>query len=252
MDKKSKKDIQRTNKIKEIVMKSLLVLSVVSMVIGFIIGLTLCFGLKEDTVGDQVGPTVGDWIGLSFVIFIPVLLMGIFYAISCTLKDEGGGLNPKDYKIKYYDCTLEEELEDRMTAVYGEIKHSHSNPKNYYRAWHKENGAVVIAVMYVNAAFSEDEYVAFMNEIPEVTERIMRHTLIVIFIEEEKSSYLREIMYNPEYNSILDTKIFSVYDRGRKRLKVNKTDSKTGDKAYNEARKELDKIFVFKKGKAAL
>lgn len=245
MDKKSKKDIQRTNKIKEIVMKSLLVLSVVSMVSGLIIGLIFYFGLKEDVIG--------GWSFCTGFIFIPVPLFVIFYVISCTLKEEGGGeLNQKDYKIKYYDCTLEEELEDRMTAVYGEIKHSQSNPKNYYRAWHKENGAVVVAVMHVNAAFSEDEYAAFMNEIPEVTERIMRHTLIVIFIEEEKSSYLREIMYNPEYNSILDTKIFSVYDRGRKRLKVNKTDSKTGDKAYNEARKELDKIFVFKKGKAAL
>ena len=247
MEKKGKKDIQRSNKIKEIVMKCLLVLTVVSMVVGFIVWGYFIFGVKEDAVADQNGPTVGDWVGLSLVAFIPVLLMGVFFAISFTLQDEGGELNQKDYKIKYYKCTLKEELEDRMTEVYREIKHSRINPKNYYRAYHKDNGAVVIAVMYVNSAFNEDEYIAFMKEIPEIMERIMRHTLIVIFIEEEKSSYLHEIMYNPEYNSPLDVKFFSVYDKEKQQLKVNKTDSRTGDKAYNAARKELDKIFIFEK-----
>ena len=104
--------------------------------------------------------------------------------------------------------------------------------------------------MYVDSMFSEDEYVAFISEIPEVEENIISHTLIVIFIEQKRSSYLKEIIYSPEYNTPWETKVFCVYDRANNRLKVNKTTNEwSGSKGYNDARKELDKIFIFEKQK---
>ena len=37
-----------------------------------------------------------------------------------------------------------------------------------------------------------------------------------------------------------------MYDESAKKLKVNKTDSGMGNKAYNRAKRELDKVFIFK------
>lgn len=235
---KEKKNIEKSNRIKIIIMKCLLVLTAVIMISGLIVGVVISYGYKKEIIGVLVV--------CSALIFIPIVLIGIFYVVSCTLKeDEGGELNQKDYKIKYYDCTLEEELDARMEAVYGKIKYSQINSENYYSTYRKENEVVIIAVMHVNSLFNEDEFVVFMNEIPEIKDKIISHTLVVIFIEEEKSSYLKEIMYCPEYNSLWDTKIFSVYDKESKRLKVNKTNSGTGARAYNDARRELNRIFIF-------
>ena len=77
-------------------------------------------------------------------------------------------------------------------------------------------------------------------------EKVIEHTLVVVFIEAEKSDYLKEIMYTPEYNELYKTKVYAVYDESAKKLKVNKTDSGMGNKAYNRAKRELDKVFIFK------
>lgn len=232
-----------SNKTKDIIMKTLLVIAGISELAGFIIGI---FGFINKE-------TIGTYVSLILMIAIPIIVLGIFLAISFTLKSEGdNGGKSKDYKIKYYNCTLKDKLFDRMNLLYDGIKHTSSFSQNYYVSYHKENQVIIVAVMYVDSMFSEDEYVAFISEIPEVEENIISHTLIVIFIEQERSTYLKEIIYSPEYNTPWETKVFCVYDRTSNRLKVNKTTNEwSGSKGYNDARKELDKIFIFEKQKKA-
>lgn len=232
-----KTDKWTANKIKEIIIKALIVLTGVSEITGIILGIIMY---------NMYGGNIGLLYLLVGLVGIPIVLLGAIFLIGNTLKGDISE-DSDDYKIKYYNCTLEGDIAERMAELYGEIRYSEFFPENYYCVYHKEFEVVVIAVMYVDRSFSEDEFVAYMSEIPEVTEQILSHTLIVIFIEKDKSSYLHEIMYCPEYNSLYDTKIFSVYDKDKKKLKVNKTDSGTGDKAYNDARKVLDHIFIFEK-----
>jgi hypothetical protein len=223
------------NRIKELIIKCLLV-------IGFILQITGLFGaVALNHFGYETLALWGIFVGVG----LPVLIGLTIFIMTFTFKEDEW--NNKDYKIKYYECALEEPIESRMQVIYDEVKHSEINPENFYSTYHKENEVVVVAVMYVDSFFNEDEYVNYMNEIPEVNEKILCHTLVVIFLEKEKSSYLKEIMYVPEYNSLWDTKVFSVYDTEKKKLKVNKTNSETGNKAYNDARKELNKIFSFVK-----
>lgn len=226
---------KNSNKIKEIIMKCLLVLAALVLVGGLTCGIV--FSNKE-------GCESIAWACYIAAIAIPLVILFIFYLISCTLKDEKP--NNKDFKIKYYTCTLETDIQSRMRELYGQT-YSLSGQNNYYSAYHKKNEVVIITVLHISAQFNEDEFVGYMNEITEVGEKSICHTLIVIFIEEEKSQYLKEIIYASEYNSLWDTKIFCVYDKEKNKLKVNKTNSGTGDKAYNDARKDLDKIFMFQK-----
>ena len=230
-----------SNKAKDIIMKTLLVIAGISELAGFI-GMWVSIN-KEP---------IGMYVSLILMIAIPIIILAVFFAISFTLKSEGEGSKSKDYKIKYYNCTLQDELSDRMNLLYDGVKHTPSFSQNYYASYHKENQVIIVAVMYVDSMFNEDEYIAFISEIPEVEENIISHTLIVIFIEQERSSYLKEIIYSPEYNTPWETKVFCVYDRANNRLKVNKTTNEwSGSKGYNDARKELDKIFIFEKQKKA-
>ena len=231
---KDKKDVKKSNKIKEIIMKTFILLAGASEITGIILGIIMFYKFGD----------IGLLYLLMGIIVIPSVLIGAVFLIGRTIKDDLSE-GSDDYKIKYYNCTLEGEIDERMAELYGEVKYSEFFPENYYCTYRKEFEVVIIAVMYVDSTFSEDEFVAYMSEIPEVDEQILSHTLIVIFIEKEKSAYLHEIMYCPEYNSLYDTKIFSVYDKEKNKLKVNKTDSGTGDKAYNDARKVLNYIFTF-------
>ena len=153
--------------------------------------------------------------------------------------------NEKDYVIKHYDCLLNTTIEERMKLVYDKVKHFKLNPENYYSAYICGNEMKIFVVMTVRSDFCESEFVAFMEEIPELYEKVIEHTLVVVFIEAEKSDYLKEIMYTPEYNELYKTKVYAVYDESAKKLKVNKTDSGMGNKAYNRAKRELDKVFMF-------
>ena len=235
---KNKKDGKVTPlKVIEIVIKTLIILGLLSGATAIITAFVAAF-MRNDKLYLLGFIFIGVMMAIGAIIGILILTINIQgYA------DE----DSDDYKIKSYDCTLEVDISERMAELYGEVKYSEFFPENYYCTYHKEFEVVIIAVMYVDSTFSEDEFVAYMNEIPEVDEQILSHTLIVIFIEKEKSAYLHEIMYCPEYNSLYDTKIFSVFDREKNKLKVNKTDSGTGDKAYNDARKVLNYIFTFKK-----
>lgn len=216
-------------------MKCILVFAGISLAAGFIGGTVF---LIKDNGKLAVIMMASGW-------GVAVICLVLLFFVLPRFISEKGEPNKKDYKIKCYDCALEEDIESRVNTVYGQVTYSKSNPKNFYSSYHKPHEVIVVAVMHVTTAFNEDEYLNFMNEIPELTEHVINHTLIAIFIEEEKSPYLKEIMYTPEYNSLWDTKIFSVYDQKAKRLKVNKTNSGTGNKPYNDARKELDRIFTF-------
>ena len=233
---KKKNSKWTANRIKEVIMKSLILLAGASEITGVILGIIMLY-----KYGD-----IGLLYLLMGLIVIPSVLIGIVFIIGNTIKGDLSE-DSDDYKIKSYDCTLEGKISERMAELYGEVKYSEFFPENYYCTYRKEFEVGIIAVMHVDSTFSEDEFVAYMSEIPEVDEQILSHTLIVIFIEKEKSAYLHEIMYCPEYNSLYDTKIFSVYDREKNKLRVNKTDSGTGDKAYNDARKVLNYIFTFEK-----
>lgn len=232
MKKKSSK--WTANKIKEVILKTLITLGLLSGATGIVTGFM-------SALNDML-----IYVSLICLLPVPIVIVAVIGCLMFTIKGDLSE-DSDDYKIKSYDCTLEGEIAERMAELYGEVKYSEFFPENYYCTYRKEFEVVIIAVMYVDSTFSEDEFVAYMSEIPEVDEQILSHTLIVIFIEKEKSSYLHEIMYCPEYNSLYDTKIFSVYDREKNKLKVNKTDSGTGDKAYNDARKVLNYIFTFKK-----
>lgn len=235
-----KKDVKVTPlKVIEIVIKTLIILGLLSGATAIITAFVAAF-MRNDDLYSLGFLFIGVMMAIGAIIGILILTINIQGYV-----DE----DSDDYKIKSYDCTLEGDISERMAELYGEVKYSEFFPENYYCTYRKEFEVVIIAVMYVDSTFSEDEFVAYMNEIPEVAEQILSHTLIVIFIEKEKSAYLHEIMYCPEYNSLYDTKIFSVYDREKNKLKVNKTDSGTGDKAYNDARKVLNYIFTFKKQK---
>ena len=233
---KKKNSKWTANRIKEVIMKTLILLAGASEITGVILGIIMLY-----KYGD-----IGLLYLLMGLIVIPSVLIGIVFIIGNTIKGDLSE-DSDDYKIKSYDCTLEGKISERMAELYGEVKYSEFFPENYYCTYRKEFEVGIIAVMHVDSTFPEDEFVAYMSEIPEVDEQILSHTLIVIFIEKEKSAYLHEIMHCPEYNSLYDTKIFSVYDREKNKLRVNKTDSGTGDKAYNDARKVLNYIFTFEK-----
>ncbi len=229
-----------SNKTKDIIMKTLLVIAGICELSGFI----------GAWVSINNGP-IGMVVSLILMVPIPAIILGVFLAISFTLKSEGDNAGKlKEYKIKYYNCTLKEELADRMNFLYDGVKHIPTFSQNFYASYHKENQVIIVAVMYVDSMFNEDEYIAFISEIPEVDENVFSHMLIVIFVEREHSSYLKEIMYSPEYYTPLETKVFCVYDMANNRLKVNKTTNEwSGNKGYNNARNVLDKIFIFEKEK---
>ena len=177
-----------------------------------------------------------DHMGISFICIISIFIIG-----STCVEEK----NEKDYVIKHYDCLLDTAIEERMKLVYDKVKHFKLNPENYYSAYICGNEMKIFVVMTVRSDFSESEFVAFMEEIPELYEKVIEHTLVVVFIEAEKSDYLKEIMNTPEYNELYKTKVYAVYDESAKKLKVNKTDSGMGNKAYNRAKRELDKVFMF-------
>lgn len=223
-----------SNTVKGIIIKCLIVFGGIATFGGLICNFVFLI-LKNAKIG-----------GIIFIsgLGIGALCIAAIFIIGSTFKEE---TDNKDYKIKNYDCLLEDDLESRIELLYDGVIHSTDNNKDFYSSYHKDEEVVVIAVMHVDSLFSEDWFVSFMNQIPELTENVINHTLIVIFIEEEKSSYLHEIMYSPEYNSLWDTKVFCVYDKANNKIKVNKTNSATGDKAYNDVRRELKKIFIFPK-----
>ena len=220
-----------SNTVKEIIIKCLIVFGAVVVIGGIISGIII----NEYNTKLALILALGG-LALGFVSIAAIFIIG------STFKEDADN---KDYKIKNYNCLLENDLENRMELLYDGVIHSTDNNKDFYSSYHKDEEVVVIAVMHVDSLFSEDWFVSFMNQIPELTENVINHTLIVIFIEEEKSSYLHEIMYAPEYNSLWDTKVFCVYDKANNKIKVNKTNSGTGDKAYNDVRRELKKIFIF-------
>ena len=226
---KTEKNVHLSNKIKEIVMKTLIVLGFVFLVGGLV---TACF-----TDSPLVcGLSIGLGMGISFICIISIFIIG-----STCVEEK----NEKDYVIKHYDCQLDTAIEERMKLVYDKVKHFKLNPENYYSAYICGNEMKIFVVMTVRSDFCESEFVAFMEEIPELYEKVIEHTLVVVFIEAEKSEYLKEIMYTPEYNELYKTKVYAVYDESAKKLKVNKTDSGMGNKAYNRAKRELDKVFMF-------
>lgn len=227
VDKKNK-----SNKSKEIIMKCLLIFSALILCVGIILGGFFIFS-DNDVLG--VGLTVGG-------IVLSGLCIVFVFKIGFKIKEE---TDIKDYKIKTYNCAIKENIEERMSFLYDGIIHSAHNKKNFFSMYRKGDEVVVIAVMYVGELFNEEEFVTYMNEIPELVDRTICHTLIVIFIEEEKSQYLKEIIYTPEYYGLRDTKVFSIYDDATKRLKVNVTNSGIGNKAYNDVKKDLNKIFQF-------
>ena len=182
-------------------------------------------------------------LGAGLGVGIPIIFMISIFIIGSTCVEEK---NEKDYVIKHYDCQLDTAIEERMKLVYDKVKHFKLNPENYYSAYICGNEMKIFVVMTVRSDFCESEFVAFMEEIPELYEKVIEHTLVVVFIEAEKSEYLKEIMYTPEYNELYKTKVYAVYDESAKKLKVNKTDSGMGNKAYNRAKRELDKVFIFK------
>lgn len=228
---KPKKNIHLSNKIKEIVIKVLLVASAIILVGGIVIG-----SIFNDSM---LAVVLGAGLGVG----IPIIFMISIFIIGSTCVEEK---NEKDYVIKHYDCQLDTAIEERMKLVYDKVKHFKLNPENYYSAYICGNEMKIFVVMTVRSDFSESEFVAFMEEIPELYEKVIEHTLVVVFIEAEKSEYLKEIMYTPEYNELYKTKVYAVYDESAKKLKVNKTDSGMGNKAYNRAKRELDKVFIFK------
>ena len=228
---KPKKNIHLSNKIKEIVIKVLLVASAIILVGGIVIG-----SIFNDSM---LAVVLGAGLGVG----IPIIFMISIFIIGSTCVEEK---NEKDYVIKHYDCLLNTTVEERMKLVYDKVKHFKLNPENYYSAYICGNEMKIFVVMTVRSDFSESEFVAFMEEIPELYEKVIEHTLVVVFIEAEKSEYLKEIMYTPEYNELYKTKVYAVYDESAKKLKVNKTDSGMGNKAYNRAKRELDKVFIFK------
>ena len=228
---KPKKNIHLSNKIKEIVIKVLLVASAIILVGGIVIG-----SIFNDSM---LAVVLGAGLGVG----IPIIFMISIFIIGSTCVEEK---NEKDYVIKHYDCLLNTTVEERMKLVYDKVKHFKLNPENYYSAYICGNEMKIFVVMTVRSDFSESEFVAFMEEIPELYEKVIEHTLVVVFIEAEKSDYLKEIMYTPEYNELYKTKVYAVYDESAKKLKVNKTDSGMGNKAYNRAKRELDKVFMFK------
>ena len=228
---KPKKNIHLSNKIKEIVIKVLLVASAIILVGGIVIG-----SIFNDSM---LAVVLGAGLGVG----IPIIFMISIFIIGSTCVEEK---NEKDYVIKHYDCLLNTTIEERMKLVYDKVKHFKLNPENYYSAYICGNEMKIFVVMTVRSDFSESEFVAFMEEIPELYEKVIEHTLVVVFIEAEKSEYLKEIMYTPEYNELYKTKVYAVYDESAKKLKVNKTDSGMGNKAYNRAKRELDKVFMFK------
>lgn len=227
---KPKKNIHLSNKIKEIVIKVLLVASAIILVGGIVIG-----SIFNDSM---LAVVLGAGLGVG----IPIIFMISIFIIGSTCVEEK---NEKDYVIKHYDCLLDTAIEERMKLVYDKVKHFKLNPENYYSAYICGNEMKIFVVMTVRSDFSESEFVAFMEEIPELYEKVIEHTLVVVFIEAEKSDYLKEIMYTPEYNELYKTKVYAVYDESAKKLKVNKTDSGMGNKAYNRAKRELDKVFMF-------
>ena len=228
---KPKKNIHLSNKIKEIVIKVLLVASAIILVGGIVIG-----SIFNDSM---LAVVLGAGLGVG----IPIIFMISIFIIGSTCVEEK---NEKDYVIKHYDCQLDTAIEERMKLVYDKVKHFKLNPENYYSAYICGNEMKIFVVMTVRSDFCESEFVAFMEEIPELYEKVIEHTLVVVFIEAEKSEYLKEIMYTPEYNELYKTKVYAVYDESAKKLKVNKTDSGMGNKAYNRAKRELDKVFIFK------
>ena len=228
---KPKKNIHLSNKIKEIVIKVLLVASAIILVGGIVIG-----SIFNDSM---LAVVLGAGLGVG----IPIIFMISIFIIGSTCVEEK---NEKDYVIKHYDCQLDTAIEERMKLVYDKVKHFKLNPENYYSAYICGNEMKIFVVMTVRSDFCESEFVAFMEEIPELYEKVIEHTLVVVFIEAEKSDYLKEIMYTPEYNELYKTKVYAVYDESAKKLKVNKTDSGMGNKAYNRAKRELDKVFMFK------
>lgn len=237
MKKKSNK--WTANKIKEIILKTLIIFGLLSEATGIVI-------VFMSSLNDKL-----IYFGLICLLPIPIVIGAVIIWLMFSIKGDISE-DSNDYKIKYYNCTLESDIVERMTELYGEIKYSELFPENYYVSYHKENQVIIVAVMYVDSMFSEDEYIAFISEIPEAEENVISHTLIVIFIEQERSTYLKEIIYSPEYNTPWETKVFCVYDRANNRLKVNKTTNEwSGSKGYNDARKELDKIFIFEKQKKA-
>ena len=227
---KPKKNIHLSNKIKEIVIKVLLVASAIILVGGIVIG-----SIFNDSM---LAVVLGAGLGVG----IPIIFMISIFIIGSTCVEEK---NEKDYVIKHYDCQLDTAIEERMKLVYDKVKHFKLNPENYYSAYICGNEMKIFVVMTVRSDFCESEFVAFMEEIPELYEKVIEHTLVVVFIEAEKSDYLKEIMYTPEYNELYKTKVYAVYDESAKKLKVNKTDSGMGSKAYNRAKRELDKVFMF-------
>ncbi len=77
-------------------------------------------------------------------------------------------------------------------------------------------------------------------------EEDLKDRLSVIFVEEEKSDHMFSIMNTPDYYPLRDTIVFSVYDKEKKQVTVNKTNCGTGYKAYNDVIKVLNQIFFFK------
>ncbi len=229
---KPKKNIHLSNKIKEVIIKCLLVICAINFLCTSV--LFFVFVNKIDLIA-QI--SIGCLIGVPFISIISIFIIG-----STCVEEK----NEKDYVIKHYDCQLDTAIEERMKLVYDKVKHFKLNPENYYSAYICGNEMKIFVVMTVRSDFCESEFVAFMEEIPELYEKVIEHTLVVVFIEAEKSDYLKEIMYTPEYNELYKTKVYAVYDESAKKLKVNKTDSGMGNKAYNRAKRELDKVFIFK------
>ena len=100
-----------------------------------------------------------DHMGISFICIISIFIIG-----STCVEEK----NEKDYVIKHYDCLLNTTIEERMKLVYDKVKHFKLNPENYYSAYICGNEMKIFVVMTVRSDFSESEFVAFMEEIPEL------------------------------------------------------------------------------------
>jgi hypothetical protein len=229
---------------KVLLLKILLVLTAIAGGVGIIgaIVVNIKFSQNESLQNYYTG------YALIFGFGVGCLLMMIIVIIMFSFKDKPLTSNGKrsDYKIISYKCTVTESIFNQCKLLYDNVIPL-SNDNDFYAYYRKANETIVIAYMKVDTTFSEEQFIAFMDKIPQLTEKVLAHTLIAVFEEKEKSNYLTEIMNCPEYYGLYDTKVYCVYNPQSNRLKVNKTNSGVGNKPFRDAKKELDKIFCFER-----
>lgn len=241
-DKTKLSEQEKKDRKKEYIMKALILLT------GFFALAMFCLCI----IGGFYKDGEYAWYFLAFAFVCAALAIVctiIVFAIGNTIKTG----NPKDYKIMKYLCGIDVPVRESCQNVYGEVYNFNDGAEDFYCFRIKEEGLTrsalfCFAYFEVDESFNEEAYVRKVTQIAELNRKdIYSRTLIVCFVEKQPCKYVKEIMHSPQYYSFNECAIFCTYNDESKTLKVNKTKDQFGNKSYNDARRELSKIFRFVK-----